>query len=187
MISSVEWLQLVFSVLFVLLAIRFIWGMMRIGTVSPFIRTRTQVAEEVAAVFGTLPTGSTLIDPGCGDGRVLFAIAKQNPHTHFIGIELRLLPYLLALHKRKREKNTTIDFVHGNFSQHDLSCATHMYTYLYPHVMDDLLPKLEKELQPGTQLISLDFSFSMKEAVRTIPLLSAEEGKLGRLLYVYQF
>ena len=43
-------------------------------------------------------------------------------------------------------------------------------TYLFPGLMDKLLPKLEKELSPGTILVSVSFSFSKREPERVIDL-----------------
>ncbi|KND49379.1 MAG: hypothetical protein AB203_03230 [Parcubacteria bacterium C7867-008] len=187
MLTTQVWIGFIFDIILIVFALRFMWGMMRLGKISPFIRTRMPVAEEVAEAFGTLPEGSVLIDPGCGDGRVLFAIAKRNPHTTFIGIELRLLPYILALLEKRKHPDLNITFIHGNFFDQDLSSATHIYTYLYAHVMDSLLPKLLKELKPGTTLLSVDFPFSKKQTEHVTTLKSAEQLKLGRTLYVYRF
>ena len=52
--------------------------------------------------------------------------------------------------------------------------------------MDSLLPKFEKELKPGTKVISCDFKFSKKEPTKVIHL-KANKSALNRTLYVYDF
>jgi SAM-dependent methyltransferase len=187
MISFLTWVNFFLNIVILAFGAKLLFEMAREGKTPPFIRTRPPVAKEVAEAFGTLPPGSVVYDPGCGDGRVLFAIAEKNPHARFVGIELRMFPYMLALRQKRLHPNVDITFIRGNSFKLDLSSATHMYTYLYPKVMDMLLPKLEKELRPGTELISLDFEFQNKETERSMPLASAEAQKLGRTLYVYRF
>ncbi|MDB5237537.1 MAG: ribosomal protein methyltransferase [Parcubacteria group bacterium] len=187
MSAFAEWAILFLNIFMLVFGAKLIVELFRYGSVPPFIRTREPIAHEVAEAFGTLPEGSVVYDPGCGDGRVLFAIAKKNPRARYVGIELRLFPYLLAKRQRRMHPEADIRFIRGDSFKQDLSKATHVYTYLYPKVMDKLLPKLQNELRPGTVLISLDFQFKDKEAERTIPLSGAAEGKLGKLLYVYRF
>lgn len=187
MITALEWLSLGLNLFFIGFAIKLITELVRYGRVAPFIRTRDVIAEEIAGIFGTLPEGSVVVDPFCGDGRVLFAIAEQNPRAGFLGIELRTYPYLRALWWKRRFPGLNIRFIRGNSYRQDLSSATHLYTYSSHDAMDTLLPKLELEAKPGTELISLDFAFSNKIAERTIPLKTAQEGKLGQVAYVYRF
>ena len=181
------WILFGLNLFMLAFATKLILELCRVGRVPPFIRTRVPVADEIAAAFGTLPEGSVVYDPGCGDGRVLFAIAKRNPGVRCVGIEIRLFPYMLAMSKKQNHPEANIEFVRGNCFTQDLSVATHMYVYLYPKVMDSLLPKLMRELKPGTELISLDFKFKKKQPERVIPLASAERKKLGQTLYAYRF
>ncbi len=187
MLTFADWVNFIGDLILIAFGVKLTGELLREGKVPPYIRTRTAIAEEVAEVFGTLPLGSVLYDPGCGDGRVLFAVARRNPGLHCVGIELRTFPYGCALWKKRRHPGMNVNFVRANAFAQDLSPATHLYTYLYPNVMDALLPKLEKELRPGTILLSLDFPFTHKQPVGTVPLVNAEEGKLGSMLYTYVF
>lgn len=187
MITLADWISLIANLVVLAFGMKLILEIFRSRNVPPFIRTRESVAQEAAEAFGQLAAGSVVYDPGCGDGRVLFAIAARNPGARCVGIELRIFPYLRALLLKRKHPDANILLVRGNAFRQDLSEATHLYTYLYPEVMDRLLPKLQKEVRPGTILISLDFPFTDKEAEKTIPLASAEEGKLGRMLHVYRF
>lgn len=187
MITVLQWVSLFLNLFFIGFGIKLVMELLRYGRIAPFIRTRASIAEEVAEAFGTLPEGSMVIDPFCGDGRILFAIAKRNPTAGFLGIELRMFPYLRALWWRRRFPALNIRFIRGTSYKQDLSSATHLYTYSSCDAMDALLPKLLQELMPGSEVISLDFPFANKTYERTIPLKTAEEGKLGQILYVYRF
>lgn len=158
-----------------------------LGTVPPYIRTRRDVAEEIAELLGKLPPGSVLYDPGCGDGRVLRALARRNPEARFVGIELRRIPYLLARWKARKEGLANIELRQGDLFKESFASATHIYTYLYSEVMDRLLPKIAREVVSGTVLISLDFPFKEKEPERKIPLKAARPHRLGTTLYAYRF
>lgn len=131
----------------------------------------------------TLDENDVVYDLGCGDGRVLVYLAKKFRGATYIGIELRLFPYLLAKIRSRKYANITI--IRGDFFKQDLTQATHIVTYLFPHVMDSLLPKLEAELK-HTTLISFDFSFSKKEAARKMEF-TERKGALGSKVFIYRF
>ena len=88
--------------------------------------------------------------------------------------------------RRGNKKETSISVLDKNFHTHDLSNATHVFTYLYPQVMDGLLTKLERELAPGTRLVSATFPFTLKRPTAEIKL---KRGKyqLVHTLYIYEF
>ncbi|MDB4992123.1 MAG: methylase [Parcubacteria group bacterium] len=151
---------------------------------APFVPTRAKVTTEIADIIGPLPTRSVFYDLGCGDARMLVEMAKRNPDAQFIGIEFQFIPFLLA---KYRTRGTNIRIIRGMFEKHDLSEATHIYAYLYHHVMNALLPKFEKELSPGAVVYVLDFKLAEREEDRMHLLDSREKGKLGSELYVYTF
>ncbi|MFA6355189.1 MAG: class I SAM-dependent methyltransferase [Candidatus Paceibacterota bacterium] len=154
----------------------------------PFIGIPIGVLKNIEKELN-LRDGSVVYDLGCGDGRVLFYLAKNNPKYKYIGIESSLFPYLLAKSLSwwfKKVNKINVEIIKKDFFKEDLSNATHIFTYLYPNVMDDLLPKLDKELKRGTVLVSASFHFTTKREIREIDL---KRGKyqLGKLLYIYEF
>jgi tRNA G46 methylase TrmB len=151
---------------------------------APFVPTRPEVLEEIMEIIDPLPEGSVFYDLGCGDARMLVEMAKRNPNVRFIGIEFQFIPYLLA---RFRTRGKNISIKRGMFENYDISDATHVYAYLYPHVMDNLLPKFEKELKPGSIVYSLDFECSQRTGGRIVALSSHDPLKLGTNLFVYSF
>lgn len=154
----------------------------------PFIGIPNNVLKDIEKEF-ILKDDSVIYDLGCGDGRVLFHLAKKNPKLKYIGIENSPFPFVIAKTLswwHKKRDNLNVEILKKDFFDVDLSNATHIFTYLYPNVMDDLLPKLDKELKRGTVLISSSFHFTTKREVREVDL---KRGKyqLGKLLYIYEF
>ena len=96
-------------------------------------------------------------DLGCGDGRVLIIAAKEFG-ARAVGIEIRRDLYEQCL-KRIRDLGLEdrVKVYHGNFFEYDLSDADVVTLYLLTSVNERLRPKLERELRPGTRVVSHDF------------------------------
>jgi len=96
-------------------------------------------------------------DLGCGDGRVLIIAAKEFG-ARAVGIEIRRDLYEQCL---KRIKDLGLEdrvkVHHGNFFDFDISDADVVTLYLLTSVNEKLRPKLERELRPGTRVVSHDF------------------------------
>lgn len=149
---------------------------------APFVPAPRRMIDQLSALVD-LNAESVVYDLGCGDGRVLRSLYRRYPAARYVGIENDSFPYLLA-----RIANWNIPAHHllikrKNFFAEDLSSATHIVMYLFPEVMDQLLPKLEKELQPGTVLISFDFPFTDKKPERIVN--SSALGRHQVLVYTF--
>lgn len=83
------------------------------------------------------------MEPGCGDGRVLKAVSKI---CTSIGIELNKDTAKLAKSNLGNEAVVLI----GDATQADYTRATIVSMYLYPDVMEKIVPLL----QPGTRIVS---------------------------------
>ena len=126
---------------------------------------------------------SVVYDLGCGDGRILRSLHRHFPAARYIGIENDIFPYLLARLFNAITASTAITIKRKNFFNEDVSSATHVVMYLFPEVMDQLLPKLTHELSPGTILVSFDFSFSDKKPERVITTPELGDHRV----FMYQF
>lgn len=131
----------------------------------------------------TLGKDSVLYDLGCGDGRVLFELAKHSD-AQFIGVEKAPLPFLIALTRSVFSKKKNVKIIFGDIYQVPVGNATHVFTYLFSKVMDKLLPKMEQELKKGATLVSCDFRFKTKDATTEISL-GTKPG--AHTLYFYNF
>ena len=161
-----------------------VWGIFTAR--APFVPIPKEVLPEIVRAL-KIKAGDVIYDLGCGDGRVLAACYQSEPRANYTGIEKNFLAWTLA---KKRfwflGNPPNIKIFRKNFFQADLSAATRVFTYLFPKPMNELLPKFQKELRPGTRVVSCDFIFKEKESVEIIDL-HRSKNQLARRLYVYEF
>lgn len=154
----------------------------------PFVPVPESILKDIYKIM-EVKNDSVVYHLGCGDGRILFYLSRFVPKAKYIGIENSSFPLLLARARAwwyRNRSSTQIEILNQDFFQHDLSGATHIFTYLYPNVMDDLLPKLDRELKPGAHLVSVSFKFTVKKPKAEFDL-SRSKYKLARKIYVYEF
>lgn len=130
----------------------------------PYVPTPAWVIEWLAQNVA-IPEQATVIDIGCGDGRVLRALKQAHPTIHAIGYERNWHPYLLA----KRAGHGQIDIRRQSFYQADLSEANVLYCYLLKSAMPKVQPLLERQLRPGTIVYSYAFQFPDWQPTQIIP------------------
>jgi len=98
----------------------------------------------------------TLIDLGCGDGRIVIAAAKRGAKSIGIDIDPQRLKECRKNSSRAGVKDR-VRFVRQDFFDADIARATVVTMYLLPRVNLKLLPKLLRDLDPGTKIISHAF------------------------------
>jgi len=149
----------------------------------PFVPVAQYVVEALKKEE-PLKAGDVFYDLGSGDGRAVLAMARAFPEAHTVGVEKGPLPYLISRLKLRFAKTKNAAFFYKDFSKISLADATHVYMYLYPDVVQKLLPKLESELKPGATVIVCDFPFKTRTPKRTVPVV---RGKRTYTLYFYGF
>ena len=122
----------------------------------PYVPTPQEVVERMLEIAKVGPQ-DYLIDLGSGDGRIVVTAAKKYGARGF-GVDLN--PVRIKESVENAAKAGVSD--RAAFHQRDLfdtnlSDATVITMYLLPRVNLELRPKL-LELQPGTRLVSHDFS-----------------------------
>jgi hypothetical protein len=108
-----------------------------------------------AALEKLLPPGRSIsfLDVGCGDGRVLARLASSRPESHFEGIEHAFGLWLAAcLRCRRLRKQCRV--LRGNLWSRTLTQYDVVYAFLSPTVMERLWQKAQREMRPGTLLVS---------------------------------
>lgn len=181
-----SWLS--FIILFSTLVLMFFWMWTNITAKVPFVSVPLSTLKDIEKALN-IKDNSIVYDLGCGDGRVLFSLYKNNPKAKYIGIENNSFAFLLLKVKNiwhKKKYNSNIIILKKDFFDVDISDATHVFTYLYPNIMDDLIPKLDKELKHGTILVSMSFHFTSKREINIIDLKRSKYG-LARKIYIYEF
>ncbi len=178
----------IFIIFLATLSLLFFWTWSTFKSKVPFIPVSSKTLKDIEKALD-LKDDSVVYDLGCGDGRVLFYLSKNKPKAKYIGIENNPFPiFLVRIYSwwYKKKNNSDIKIIEKDFFDVDLSNATHIFTYLYPNIMDDLLPKFDKELKRGTRLISMSFHFTAKREIKEIELKRGKY-KLARKIYVYEF
>lgn len=93
-------------------------------------------------------------DLGCGDGRIVLTAAREFG-ARAVGIEVDpvrfLVAYFKTLFSNQRDK-VTIKL--GNFMKIPIGDATCVTLFLFKRGNNMLIPKFEKELVPGTRIVS---------------------------------
>lgn len=149
---------------------------------APFVPAPRRMIRALCPLV-SLDQASVVYDLGCGDGRILRSLRRRFPAARYVGIENDLFPYLLARLASWKLASDRLMLKRKNFFLEDVSPATHIILYLFPEVMDQLLPKLERELKAGTLLFSLDFQFAGKNPERVIKTPELK----GRRISIYRF
>ncbi len=128
------------------------WQTLRTGL--PFVST-PQWAIDWLVNNLRLSSSDIVYELGCGDARVLAAIARKFPDAKFIGIEIQWWPYLLAKWRTRNLKNVKIEL--KNFLNMDLSSATVVYGFYITVMAPKVAAKLKQDLRPGARAISYGF------------------------------
>ncbi|HSX46351.1 MAG TPA: class I SAM-dependent methyltransferase, partial [Candidatus Saccharimonadia bacterium] len=128
---------------------------------------------EAALDLADLKSGQTLLELGCGDGKVVLAAAKRG--VHVIGYELNPVLALIAwLRTRRHTRNVQI--IWGNFWHRKLPPADAVFVFLLPKYMDKLNQKIEADRHKSVKLVTFAF---------TIPKREPDAVKDGVYLYFY--
>jgi 16S rRNA A1518/A1519 N6-dimethyltransferase RsmA/KsgA/DIM1 with predicted DNA glycosylase/AP lyase activity len=139
---------------------------------APYLPTlRPQVAAALKLV--DLKPGQTLIELGCGDGKVLIAAAGQG--LNVVGYELN--PLLVAVAwLRTRRYHKQVRVIWGNFWSVEWPAADAIFTFLLPRYMEKLDKKCVQYSHKPLKLASFAFKIPRKHP--------AAEAK-GVFLYTY--
>ena len=82
------------------------------GKYPPFVPTKKTVLNEInntAAPFLSLQEHKNIVEPGCGDARILKMLADAYPQHSYIGYEWDYVPYLLARLKQGNIKTSKLN------------------------------------------------------------------------------
>lgn len=92
-----------------------------------------------------LHDGQTVIDLGCGDGSMLFTVARRYPNVLCVGYDISLLPLFIGWIRKflffRAYRNVHIRF--GNLFKQDVSQADVIFIFL----LSKCYPKLVRSLQ----------------------------------------
>jgi cyclopropane fatty-acyl-phospholipid synthase-like methyltransferase len=121
-----------------------------------YVPTSHEVVEEMLRM-GSVTSRDVIYDLGCGDGRIVIAAAKKFG-TRGVGIDIDPERIQEAKANAKKEKvEHLVTFRVADLFETDISEASVVTLYLLPELNRRLIPKLKKELKPGSRIVSHDF------------------------------
>jgi cyclopropane fatty-acyl-phospholipid synthase-like methyltransferase len=128
------------------------------GTRQPDVRYVPSPDSVVDAMMelAHVTASDVVYDLGSGDGRIPIAAAKRGAFG--VGIEIDAkLNREAADNAKKAGVSDRVRFVTQDLFEADISQATVVTLFLLPRINQDLIPKLRRELKPGTRIISHQF------------------------------
>ncbi|MCS6866395.1 MAG: TIGR03000 domain-containing protein [Gemmataceae bacterium] len=139
-----------------------------------WVPTPDDIVEEMIKLAG-VKKGDIVYEPGPGDGRVLIAAVKKGAEKA-VGIELdekKVEEAREAIKKAGLEKQITI--IQGDaLKDRDYSEATVVFLYMGNEFNNLLRPILEKQLKPGTRIVSHRFTMGDWKPDKSIVVTGAD-------------
>jgi predicted RNA methylase len=123
---------------------------------APYVPSPQEIIDRMLEV-AQARQGDTVIDVGCGDGRILIT-AVQKFRAKAIGIEIdakiaaQASDTILKLGLQNKARVVRADVFDADLSQADV-----VTLYLTTSFNEKLRPKFEKSLKPGTRVVSHDY------------------------------
>jgi SAM-dependent methyltransferase len=122
----------------------------------PFVRSTPEVIDRMLELARIKP-GDVVYDIGSGDGAIVIAAAKKYG-VRGVGIEIDQDLVLKARDNAFREKvEHLVEFRAQDAFTVDVSPATVVTLYMLPEFNAKLRPILERQLKPGTRVVSHDY------------------------------
>ena len=122
-----------------------------------FVPTPEEVVDAMLKV-AKVGKGDVLYDLGSGDGRIPITAARKHGIARGVGIDIN--PERIKEADENRVKagvGERVRFINADLFESNFSDATVITLYLLPELNLKLLPKLLKELKPGTRIVSHAF------------------------------
>lgn len=122
----------------------------------PFVRSTPEVIDRMLELARVKP-GDVIYDIGSGDGAIIIRAAKKYG-VRGVGIEIDQDLVLRARNNAYREKvEHLVEFRAQDAFTVDISPANVVTLYMLPEFNAKLRPILEKQLKPGSRVVSHDY------------------------------
>jgi uncharacterized protein (TIGR03000 family) len=139
-----------------------------------WVPTPDDIVDEMMKLGG-VKEGDIVYEPGPGDGRVLIASIKKGAKKA-VGIEIDPKKAAEAVENAKKAKvDDKVKIIEGDaLKDRDYSEATVIMLYMGNEFNKLLLPILEKQLKPGTRIVSHRFVMGDWAPDKTIKIMGAD-------------
>lgn len=142
---------LIFIALYVLLLLYFAFTLIAIFRGAPPIPSLSSTVKRMMRLAEIKP-GEKLIDLGSGDGRILFAAAKNGAQC--VGIEINPLLVWYTKLRCALSRASSVTVHRENLWEVDLSNADIVTIYMVPIYMQKLKEKVQSEMKPGSRILA---------------------------------
>lgn len=134
----------------------------------PFIASSTKAMLKMFEL-ADITAKDDVVDLGSGDGR--FVLAASRLAKSATGIEHN--PYLTLFSRFLAiiSTNGVVKFKHKSYFKEDLSKYDVVFCYLFPSHMEKLKAKFEKELKPGSRIVTNTFKIKGWKSTKSIDKL----------------
>lgn len=151
-------LALILVIVFLFIFLSFVWP--PDSPWSPWWRTNRKVARAMCKL-AKVNEKDIVYDLGSGDGTALIVAAKEFG-AKGIGIEIDPIRYFISkIRVYFNNLSQSVKIYKSNFFYVNISRASVVFVYLVPKALERLLPKLKKELETGTRLISYRYEIDL--------------------------
>ena len=145
---------------------------------GPYVPTPRAVVDAMLELAGVRPS-DYVIDLGSGDGRIVLAAATRFKAGGMgVDIDGELVEAANASAQRLGVADR-VRFLQQDVMETDVSRATVLTLYLLPGMMQNLRPKLLKELKAGTRIVSHDFDFGEWKPDRSVDVQTPEKYEIS--------
>jgi SAM-dependent methyltransferase len=131
-------------------------------------------------------SGDVVYDIGCGDGRIIITTAKKYGAR---GVGIDIDPKRIKQSKEGAESagvGGLAEFSLGDATKMDISEASVVTLYLLPESNELLRPQLEKQLEPGTYVVSHNYSIAGWEEKEVDALSMKDEKGKNHTIFLYR-
>jgi len=152
---------------------------------APFVPTPRPVVErmlELAAVG----RADVVYDIGCGDGRMVIAAAKLHG-ARGVGIEIDAALIAQCRAGAEREGVTKlVRFLQTDATKVRLKEATVLALYLLPESLEILAPLFERDLRPGTRIVSHNYKIPGWDSRHVLSETQTDERGYTHMIHLYR-
>jgi len=150
--------------------------------IVPYVPTPPEIVEKMLKMAKVGPD-DTVYDLGSGDGRIVI-MAAQKFGARAVGVELDPDLFKQSFDRVKElGLADQVTILHENMFQVNVRRATVVTLYLLTSVNERLRPQLEKQLRPGTRVVSHDFQMPGWEPEKSEQVISKNE--VTHKIYLY--
>ena len=139
-----------------------------------YVPTTNDAVEAMLQLAG-VTSADTVYDLGCGDGRIVVAAAKLRGAR---GVGIDIDPVRVSESRANAKKagvEKRVRFEENDVFEADIHEATVVTLFLLPELNVKLLPKLLRDLKPGTRIVSNTFDMGDWQPAKEVTVGDPDE------------